>query len=48
VKQVECKKEWLIHEGGHLYKKARVEIWEVDDADNARETTHYFKKELVR
>jgi len=47
VKQVECRKEWLIYEGGHIYKKARVGTWEIDDSGNAREASHFFKKELV-
>jgi len=47
MKQVECTKEWLIHENGHIYKKKRVGIWEVDDSGDAKEISYYFKKELV-
>jgi len=45
--QVEVRQEWLIPEGGHLYKMARVEVWEVDKAEDARMARYYFKKELV-
>jgi len=45
--QVEVKQEWLIHEGGHLYKMARVEIWVIDDSEDAHIARVYFKKELV-
>jgi len=45
--QVEVRQEWLIPEGGHLYKKARVEVWQVDNSEDAHITRVYFKKELV-